>query len=628
MPAKYIIRLDDASAFMNYSRWEPFYELFDKYSIRPIIAVIPFNKDPKMTKGPCDDNFWDRVREWQAKDYRIGLHGYEHLYSTHKGGILGFRYASEFAGVPLEKQKAMLAAGSRKFEEEGIRSDIFVAPSHSFDKNTLKAIKAVTGIRYISDGCFLNPVIINGLKWIPQQLWGPRKKSKGVWTICFHPETSDSSIVTQLSLFLNEHHADVLDPMALEFKKLRPTDIMFFFCMRFRMKLRAWRALLREIRAAGKYTRHIEDQGSESMNILCTIDSLSSGGSQRQLVNIAVGFREKGHRVSFLIYHDIRFYDDILRINDIAIHVVQESGYLKRLIRIRRFIRRGGYDAVVSFMETPDFICEIAGLPFRKWKLIVGERSAHPDIYRSVKRIIFRWFHLFSDYVVANSYANLKMVRSVSPLLPRSKCRVVYNMLDLDYWSPLKGYVPLREGRLKLVVVASHQYLKNLNGLVDAIALLSDADREKISVEWYGDKLTEPYYSDAYPQAIEKIEMLKLNDLIRFYPATKEIRQKIQEADAAGLFSFYEGFPNSVCEAMACAKPVICSSVSDLPLLLSDDPALLCDPADARSIARSISYLIGMGPERLKETGERNLAIARKNFDKNILIDSYLNLMN
>lgn len=39
------------------------------------------------------------------------------------------------------------------------------------------------------------------------------------------------------------------------------------------------------------------------MKILCVIDCLGSGGAQRQLVNLATAFKEKGHEVSFLVYH-------------------------------------------------------------------------------------------------------------------------------------------------------------------------------------------------------------------------------------------------------------------------------------------------------------------------------------
>ena len=44
------------------------------------------------------------------------------------------------------------------------------------------------------------------------------------------------------------------------------------------------------------------------MKILCVINSLRPGGAQRQLVNLGIGFKEKGHEVSFLAYHNVNFY--------------------------------------------------------------------------------------------------------------------------------------------------------------------------------------------------------------------------------------------------------------------------------------------------------------------------------
>src|SRR5664280_841694 len=106
------------------------------------------------------------------------------------------------------------------------------------------------------------------------------------------------------------------------------------------------------------------------MKILCVIDSLGSGGAQRQLVNLAIGFKERGHEVSFLVYHRLNFYKESLEENNIPVYEIIEPNYLKRLLKMQRFIRGGGYDAVLSFLEAANFICELAGLPWRKWKLI------------------------------------------------------------------------------------------------------------------------------------------------------------------------------------------------------------------------------------------------------------------
>ncbi|PKP40931.1 MAG: hypothetical protein CVT96_07360, partial [Bacteroidetes bacterium HGW-Bacteroidetes-13] len=96
------------------------------------------------------------------------------------------------------------------------------------------------------------------------------------------------------------------------------------------------------------------------MKILCVIDSLGSGGAQRQLVNLAIGFKEKEHEVSFLVYHNLNFFQKQLDEAQIKIHYIVEPNYLKRLLKFRKFLRRGNQDAVLSFLEASNFMCEIA----------------------------------------------------------------------------------------------------------------------------------------------------------------------------------------------------------------------------------------------------------------------------
>lgn len=363
------------------------------------------------------------------------------------------------------------------------------------------------------------------------------------------------------------------------------------------------------------------------MNILCVIDSLRSGGSQRQLVELALGFKEKGHVVSFLTYHNIPFYNPVLDKEGILITCIQAPNYIMRLFKMRLFIRRGNYDAVISFLEAPNFICEFASFPYRKWSLLAGERSAQPGIYFNPKLIIYRWFHFLADYIVANSYANMKIVRKVNPLLSKSKCKVIYNTIDFSCWKPSNHYYPRRIGKLKLIMAATHSYLKNLNGLIEALSLLSKEERKKIMVEWYGERISEPYMDGSYVEALKKIKTFNLENIISFYPATLNITKIIQDSDAVGLFSFYEGFPNVICEALACGKPVICSNVSDLPELLSHDMNLLCNPASSESIKCALKYLIGLNNDKLTHIGSVNEKIAREHFNKKTIVSKYLELI-
>jgi glycosyltransferase involved in cell wall biosynthesis len=363
------------------------------------------------------------------------------------------------------------------------------------------------------------------------------------------------------------------------------------------------------------------------MNILCVIDHLGSGGGQRQIVELALAFKEKGHNVTFLTYYDIRFYDPMLQEEGISLTCIPEKSYLKRIFKIRKFIRGGKYDAVLSFLEGPSFMCEVAGLPFRNWNLVISEASANPNIFRSPRHIIYRMFHVFTDYVHANSHANMKIVRTINPFLRKSKCKVIYNMIDFEKWKPLQNYVPRKDGKLKMVIAARHQYLKNLNGLIEALSLLTREELDKISVHWYGDSLSEPYVDNSIEEARQKITDRKLEGTISLYPAIHPIINKIQEADVIGLFSFYEGFPNVVCEGMACAKPIVCTAVSDLPNILSYDKNLLCDPSDPMTIKDALSYLISLSDDQLIQIGHKNEKIAKDTFDKEKNLSAYLQLL-
>jgi predicted deacetylase len=189
--AHYIIRLDDACENQNNENWDAIESVLDRFGIKPIVAVIPCNEDPSFLGRKKDENFWMRVKGWRNKDWTIALHGYRHLYHKvrRKDLILPFHGRSEFAGLNFNTQSDMLAKAYAVFSSHGIFPDVWVAPSHSFDVKTLRALKSSTPIRIVSDGIAFHPFVENGLTFIPQQLWWPKYRPFGVWTICLHPET-------------------------------------------------------------------------------------------------------------------------------------------------------------------------------------------------------------------------------------------------------------------------------------------------------------------------------------------------------------------------------------------------------------------------------------------------------
>lgn len=171
---------------MNWVVWEAIERHLVLHQVRPILAVVPDNRDPKLMWGPPVPDFWDRVRRWQGMGYTIALHGYQHVYVNRERGMTRLTPNSEFAGLPYEEQKAKLEKALAIFGEQGIRVDAFVAPSHSFDRTTLTVLTEL-GVKVISDGLWPWPHAgEDGMFWVPQQLWDFRPRSSGIWTVCNH----------------------------------------------------------------------------------------------------------------------------------------------------------------------------------------------------------------------------------------------------------------------------------------------------------------------------------------------------------------------------------------------------------------------------------------------------------
>jgi predicted deacetylase len=211
MGASYLIRFDDICPTMNWSIWDEVEEALVSFAIKPILAVVPDNHDPQLRAGESNLKFWERVRAWQGRGWTIGLHGCQHLALTRDGGILRINHAAEFSGLGFDVQKAKLRQALAIFSSMGVRPDLWVAPWHSFDANTLRALRDF-GICCLSDGFSLYPYLdSSGILWIPQQLWKLRRVPFGVWTVCVHANQWSGNEVAQFRSELRKFAAAITD---------------------------------------------------------------------------------------------------------------------------------------------------------------------------------------------------------------------------------------------------------------------------------------------------------------------------------------------------------------------------------------------------------------------------------
>jgi hypothetical protein len=186
--AKFLIRFDDICPTMNWDTWNRLEEVLDEARVKPIVAIVPDNRDNALVVDPPSSDFWTRARAWQAKGWQIGMHGYQHTWESTESGLLGLNRVSEFAGLSAAVQHQKLSCALELFRQHGLDPQVWVAPAHSFDETTVRILHEL-GLRIISDGFFWRPVYRFGCIWIPQQLWRLRPLPFGVWTVCYHPNS-------------------------------------------------------------------------------------------------------------------------------------------------------------------------------------------------------------------------------------------------------------------------------------------------------------------------------------------------------------------------------------------------------------------------------------------------------
>ena len=197
---------------MNWRVWDAVESVLDENGVRPMVAVVPDNQDPKLRVDLPRADFWDRVRGWQGRGWSIALHGHQHVYVNQYRGLMRLRAQSEFAGLSAAEQERKLTAGVGVFTAQGVKPDAWVAPSHSFDWTTVGLLPRV-GIRVISDGLWPWPFTdARGMTWLPCQLWSFLPRGPGIWTVCYHINTWGSTDVDRFRRSVQEHAERIMSP--------------------------------------------------------------------------------------------------------------------------------------------------------------------------------------------------------------------------------------------------------------------------------------------------------------------------------------------------------------------------------------------------------------------------------
>ena len=352
--------------------------------------------------------------------------------------------------------------------------------------------------------------------------------------------------------------------------------------------------------------------------ILCLIDALRSGGAERQILGLATLLKEKNYVVDVVTYLPSDFYGSLVeQINGSFLYLDVKPNKINKFLAVRNCVLKGKYDVVIAYKDGATMLSCLLKLSGCHMSLIVSERYTTQFVTLRDKAKFF--LYRFADYIVPNSYSQDCFIRKTYPQLSAKLCTIT-NFTDTDFFTPINS-VP--NTPLIILTAARIAEQKNIKRYLSAIRHLKDIHVQAKFV-WYG-CIDEYCYAQ---ECFQMISDLDIADSMEFLPPSDNIIEEYRKCDIVCLPSVFEGYPNVICEAMSCGKPVLCSNICDNPHIVEDGiNGYLFDPMDVDDMVNKIQMMCSLDQAQLIEMGKRNRRDALEKFSKETFIRKYIDLI-
>jgi glycosyltransferase involved in cell wall biosynthesis len=358
------------------------------------------------------------------------------------------------------------------------------------------------------------------------------------------------------------------------------------------------------------------------MRLTLVISGLGSGGAERVLSRLANCWVQRDHEVTLLTLScEEPFYQLDSQVRHVALGVDFASSSLLEALRanamklrsLRRAIADSGPDVVVSFLDTTNILTLFATLGMRL-PVIVSERidPFHNNELRRIWRVLRRVSYPLAAKVVVQTEAVLARMK---PLLGKIVTAIPNPVVDSGARHRAHDASPAE--RKWIIGIGRLTEQKGFDLLLEAFARIA-AKHVDWSLRILGD-------GPAFASLERQIRNLGLEGRALLLGRTSDPFPLLVESSLFVMSSRFEGFPNALCEAMACGLPVIsfdCPSgpseiirnrvdgillpKEDLSALAGAMDSLMSDPDKRKSLATHSPEIIQrFGLERVLDEWEQ-----------------------
>lgn len=353
--------------------------------------------------------------------------------------------------------------------------------------------------------------------------------------------------------------------------------------------------------------------------IVCFTESLSGGGAEHQLAILANLLAENGYEVSFVTYSDLpdhyQLSNSIKRIN-----LTDRKSAIGRLFSVLLYFLQVKTDCVISYRQACNarVIIPLLFRSKKKINLICGERNTHYGKSDKYEKFLFGGAYKRANYIVANSFTQKDYINTIRPRWS-NKVYTIINYTDLNNYSIVK--LPPYKDCFRIGVFSRVGLQKNVRNFIIAMNNLKNETSKKFEVHWYGNVESDcPYKQWA--------EEYKTGEYLFFHSAVKDTRLFMGQFNAICQPSLFEGFSNSISEAICCGMPMLVGDVSDNSIMVKDGiNGYLFNPTEVQSIVSSFLKIFLLDDNQLEQFGKESRVIAESLFDKEVFVSSYTKLI-